>query len=103
MKTLFCQLTDLIIQKPHKPQYKSNEPIFYLFKENYTRFEAERKLWEERDKTLKLVEKYFQYPVRRNIKRDVIQKMYVKDINYGLLITDSGAISIDKAVIIEVD
>lgn len=103
MKTLFCQITDLVILNSHKPEYKPSHPVFYLFTEDYTRLEAERKLWEERDKTLKLLEKHFQYPVSRNVTRDVIQKMYVKNINYGQIITDSGAIPIDKAVIIEVD
>jgi hypothetical protein len=103
MKTLFCQKTDLTIQNYQRTEDKPSHPVFYLFKGDYTRLEAERKLWEERDKTLKLLEKHFKYPVSRNVTRDVIQKMYVKDINYGQIITDSGAIPIDKAVIIEVD
>ena len=74
MKTLFCQKVDLTLLKSNGPEYKFDFPLYFSFTKDYTRHEAEIKLWEDRDKTLKALENYYKCPVSRLVRKDVIQK-----------------------------
>lgn len=101
MKTLICQRVDLTILKPERSYYKPNFPLYFLFNGDYTLHEAEMKLWENRDKTLQALKNHFKYHVRRNVRRDIVEKFYT---DYGLIFTKSGVWPIGKDyVIIEVD
>ena len=67
---------DLSLLKPEGLDYKPNLPVYFLFNGEYTRYQAERKLWEDKDKVLQLLKNHFKYPVKRNVKRDIVQKFY---------------------------
>jgi len=103
MKTLICQRMDLTILRREGPDYKPSLPVYFLFNGEYSLYQAERKLWEDRDKVLQALENYFKYPVKRKVKRDIVQKFYY-DKGWVFSQSKNGVWPLGKdSVLIELD